>query len=130
MQKIMNRTTWLVVGLLAVATAGPIAAVDKGDAAPPWQARDFAGHTVDFPAVAEGKPTVVVFWATWCPYCRAFMPYLKNIQADYAQYGVKVVRSAAAIRRPTCRAWVSRRSRSHMATRSRRPTGFNTFRAS
>jgi cytochrome c biogenesis protein CcmG/thiol:disulfide interchange protein DsbE len=91
MQKIMNRTTWLVVGLLAAATAGPIAAVDKGDAAPPWQARDFAGHTVDFPAVAEGKPTVVVFWATWCPYCRAFMPYLKNIQADYAQYGVKVV---------------------------------------
>jgi len=33
----------------------------------------------------------VVFWATWCPYCKAFMPYLKNIQADYAKQGVKVV---------------------------------------
>jgi thiol-disulfide isomerase/thioredoxin len=91
MQKSISRTTWLVAGILAAAMAGPVAAVDKGDAAPAWQARDFAGHTVDFPAVAQGKPTVVVFWATWCPYCRAFMPYLKNIQADYAQQGVKVV---------------------------------------
>jgi len=35
--------------------------------------------------------TVVVFWATWCPYCKAFMPYVKNIAADYAAYGVKFV---------------------------------------
>ncbi len=84
-------STWLVVGFFAAASAGPLAAVEQGDAAPPWHARDFAGHAVDFPAVAQGKPAVVVFWATWCPYCKAFMPYLKNIQADYAQYGVSVV---------------------------------------
>ncbi len=77
-----------VVGL---AVAGALAAVEQGDSAPPWQARDFAGRAVDFPAVVQGKPAVVVFWATWCPYCRAFMPYLKNIEADYAKQGVKVV---------------------------------------
>ena len=86
-----KRTIWLLGGVLALILIGPVAAVDKGDPAPAWQARDFAGHAVSFPAVAEGKPTVVVFWATWCPYCRAFMPYLKNIQADYAKHGVKVV---------------------------------------
>jgi thiol-disulfide isomerase/thioredoxin len=82
---------WLVAALLGFAAAGPLAAVEQGDKAPPWAARDFAGHAVDFPAVTQGKPAVVVFWATWCPYCKAFMPYLKNIQADYAKHGVKVV---------------------------------------
>lgn len=32
-----------------------------------------------------------MFWATWCPYCKAFMPYLRRIQADYAHAGVTVV---------------------------------------
>lgn len=86
-----HRIAWLGAALLALATALPAAAVEQGDVAPPWTARDFAGHTVEFPAVAEGKPTVVVFWATWCPYCKAFMPFLKGIAADYAPQGVKVV---------------------------------------
>jgi len=66
-------------------------AVEQGDKAPPFRAHDFAGRTIDFPAVAEGKPAVVVFWATWCPYCRAFMPKLAAIQKDYAAHGVKIV---------------------------------------
>jgi thiol-disulfide isomerase/thioredoxin len=68
-----------------------MASVEQGDTAPSWQAHDFAGRTVDFPAVTQGKPTIVIFWATWCPYCKAFMPYLKNIERDYAKQGLKVV---------------------------------------
>ena len=49
------------INALALAFALPVAAVEQGDVAPPWTARDFAGHTVNFPAVAEGKPAVVVF---------------------------------------------------------------------
>jgi len=86
-----HRTLWLAIALLGLAVAGPSAAVKQGDIAPAWHARDFGGHAVDFPAVTQGKPSVVVFWATWCPYCKAFMPYLKNIQADYAKQGVKIV---------------------------------------
>ncbi|HEX5419760.1 MAG TPA: TlpA disulfide reductase family protein [Gammaproteobacteria bacterium] len=33
----------------------------------------------------------MIFWATWCPYCKAFMPYLKQIQSDYADKGVKII---------------------------------------
>jgi thiol-disulfide isomerase/thioredoxin len=86
-----TRIGWLGAAALALVLAIPASAVEQGDVAPPWTARDFAGHTVDFPAVAQGKPTVVVFWATWCPYCKAFMPFLKNIAADYASHGVKIV---------------------------------------
>jgi thiol-disulfide isomerase/thioredoxin len=87
----MYRATMIVVGLLALMGPGSLAAVERGDAAPAWVAHDFAGRKVSFPSVAQGKPTVLVFWATWCPYCKSFMPYLKSIQADYAMRGVKVV---------------------------------------
>ena len=81
----------VMLGVLAFALSASAAAVEQGDVAPPWKARDFAGQLVEFPAVTAGKPTVVVFWATWCPYCRAFMPYLKGIQNDYAAQGVKII---------------------------------------
>jgi thiol-disulfide isomerase/thioredoxin len=80
-----------MLALGIAATGGALASVEQGDTAPTWVARDFAGRTVEFPAVAQGKPAIVIFWATWCPYCKAFMPYLKNIEADYAKLGVKVV---------------------------------------
>jgi len=69
-----------VVSLLAAATAS---AVEQGDRAPAFEATGFDGRSVSFPALLDGKPTVLVFWATWCPYCKAFMPHLASIQADY-----------------------------------------------
>lgn len=67
-------------------------AVGKGDVAPPWQGRDLiSGATVEFPAVLAGKPAVVLFWATWCPYCKAFMPRAAEIQAEYAAAGVQII---------------------------------------
>jgi thiol-disulfide isomerase/thioredoxin len=81
----------VATSLLISMLAGRALAVEQGDPAPPFEAVDFAGKPVEFPAVAGGKPAVVVFWATWCGYCKAFMPYLKNIAADYASQGVKIV---------------------------------------
>jgi thiol-disulfide isomerase/thioredoxin len=82
---------WFAASLVFVSLAGASFAVEQGDVAPPFKAVDFGGRSVEFPALADGKPAVVVFWATWCGYCKAFMPYLKGIAADYAAYGVKVV---------------------------------------
>jgi len=79
--------TGLLIGLFAQFALG----VEAGDRAPRWQAFDFNGESVAFPGVAEGNPVVVVFWATWCPYCKAFMPYLKEIEADFHERGVKIV---------------------------------------
>ena len=87
------RTTMFLAlaAVWATAFADAALAVEQGDVAPPWRATDFAGRAIEFPAVTEGKPTVVVFWATWCGYCKAFMPYLKQIESDYAPHGVKIL---------------------------------------
>ena len=28
-------------------------------------------------------PTIILFWATWCPYCKALMPHLQSILDEY-----------------------------------------------
>ena len=79
--------------LLAILMFGAalVQAVEQGDAAPSWTAMDFSGNAVSFPSVIEGKPTVMIFWATWCPYCKAFMPYLGQIQKDYGEDKINVM---------------------------------------
>ena len=63
-----------------------------GDAAPGWSGSDLiSGDMLSFPSVLDDKPAVLIFWATWCPYCKAFMPYAGGIQSDYAEHGVQIV---------------------------------------
>jgi len=59
-----------------------------------WQPPDFvadtaAGEPFHYPADLQG-PTIVLFWATWCPYCKALMPHLQSIIDEY-DYSVRVV---------------------------------------
>ena len=78
--------------LLALAVlALPAWGVEAGDSAPAWVGADARDRQVSFPRVLEGKPAVMVFWATWCPYCKAFMPYLEPILDDYSDRGVQVI---------------------------------------
>jgi thiol-disulfide isomerase/thioredoxin len=71
--------------------SGTAMAVETGGIAPPFTGVDELGNEVVFPAVINGKPTIMLFWATWCPYCKAFMPYLEQIQKDYGEEKINVV---------------------------------------
>jgi thiol-disulfide isomerase/thioredoxin len=65
-------------------------AAGEGDAVPAWQLQLVAGTGLAYPQAAAGSPSVVLFWATWCPYCKAFMPYLDAIRQDYAEHDLRV----------------------------------------
>lgn len=82
----------LSIGLIFAFLSSTSYAVGPGDTAPPFSGVDLVnGNTVEFPGLLNNKPAVLVFWATWCPYCKAFMPYAKDIQAEYADAGVQIV---------------------------------------
>lgn len=63
---------------------GPVAV------APAWSLKTPEGRTVNYPADAQGQPTVLLFWPSWCPFSRALQPYVQTIWEDYRAAGVKV----------------------------------------
>ena len=103
-----KRTKWIVLAALLavlliaagvaypklaqkVQPAAPTDAADgtsdeAADPAPDFTVYDADGNEVklsDF----KGKPVIVNFWASWCPPCKAELPYF---EAAYQQYGDKI----------------------------------------
>ena len=44
------------------------------------------GTPVSFTDIADGRPLVVNFWATWCPYCIDEMPDYQEIYDEYGDH--------------------------------------------
>ena len=49
-----------------------------------WALVDSDGITVNFYEHSANRPAVLIFWATWCPHCRALMPYLERLRKEFA----------------------------------------------
>jgi thiol-disulfide isomerase/thioredoxin len=88
-KRIVNKIILLIAAAVVFST--PAAAIYEGDVAPAWEATTFQGETYSYPDVTEDKPTVIIFWASWCSYCKAFMPYLKKIEQEYGTDFIEIV---------------------------------------
>jgi thiol-disulfide isomerase/thioredoxin len=74
---------WLALSIWLAAGVSAVEAQSNQDWQPPaFSLRQPDGSEFRYPADLTG-PTIVLFWATWCPYCKALMPHLQSILDEY-----------------------------------------------
>lgn len=79
--------------------------IDKltGKKAPEFTAEDLSGEKVSLSSF-KGKPILLNFWATWCPYCREERQYLNALYKEYKDKELIIIavstdKSAEIVRR-------------------------------
>lgn len=54
----------------------------KEDLAADFTLETIAGEKITLSAILEKKRAVLIFWATWCPYCRTELPIAEKFYAE------------------------------------------------
>lgn len=78
----------IFVSILALCVSSA-RALDIGDTASDWTLTDGAGEKLNYYQDSKGKVSVVLFWATWCPFCRTLMPHLQEAANFYKDAPVR-----------------------------------------
>lgn len=68
------------------ADAQPVA---LGHTAPNWILPTPSGEPLSFYQDSESQPSVLLFWATWCPFCQKLMPELEVLRRSLKQAPVR-----------------------------------------
>lgn len=66
-------------------------------------ANDGMTYTPDY---LKGNVVLIMFWATWCPYCRKAMPHMNNLANEYANSEVTFLGICGSKDAPTWRDYI------------------------
>jgi len=51
--------------------------------APDFTLESVSGESITLSDVTAEQPVILLFWATWCPYCKALMPHIHSIRLEH-----------------------------------------------
>lgn len=60
-----------------------------GDTATNWDLQTGKSESLDYYQDSEEKVSVILFWATWCPYCTKLMPHLQEVYKKHKDEGLR-----------------------------------------
>ena len=75
----MRLTPTIALGLILATTSLPAAE------SPDWTFETIDGVQLTLSEEVSEQTTILLFWATWCPYCKALMPHLQSIKLEYGE---------------------------------------------
>jgi cytochrome c biogenesis protein CcmG/thiol:disulfide interchange protein DsbE len=55
-----------------------------------WTLTSVTGEQVTL-SEFKNQPVILVFWATWCPYCKKLLPGIAELNDKYEKKGLKVI---------------------------------------
>jgi cytochrome c biogenesis protein CcmG, thiol:disulfide interchange protein DsbE len=71
---------------LAPAWSQPL---NVGSTATDWSLQTGTGEIIEYYQDSDNHVSVILFWATWCPYCATLMPHLEVVYRKYRNKGLK-----------------------------------------
>jgi len=89
----MSKKAIVVISIIALALFAGCTSKEKAGetaAAPDFTLQDLSGKKVRL-ADLKGKVVLLEFWATWCPPCRAEIPTIERLHAQYGSKGLTVL---------------------------------------
>ncbi len=99
----MNSAPLVLIRTFAAAAAILLFAVaGAAQAAEPFRLKSATGVSVEFTGKSQAPATVLFFWATWCPYCKALMPHLQSVLDQYGRdvqfYAINIMEDGDAVK--------------------------------
>ena len=61
-----------------------------GQVSPDWQLDLLDGSPLRL-SEFRGQAVILVFWATWCPYCKKLLPGIQRLHEKYGDKGLKII---------------------------------------
>jgi len=71
------------VTITIVALLAWFSPAQSADVSPDWTLTSVQGQSVQLSEEVQQQPVILLFWATYCEYCKALMPHLQSIVDEY-----------------------------------------------